>query len=183
MDKLEKIKTEYALFEEEGCICSQCVFTLLEQCHFKMMRSANEINKSIKQNNLDCKLQKAKSIVGQIFGFDISYDCILKDTECLDKQLSLAKGFDNYFVMLFGQLNDENYLEVSKLTQFTLDKYLNNYSNLESLRNVVKSSSSGTTYYDTDDSDVSEFDTFFEEEFSNILKKGKKGGKVIIKND
>lgn len=186
MDKLEKIKTEYALYEEDNSInTSSCaVYALLEHCHYEMMCSLKSSTKAIKKNNFDYRLEKTKSIVGQIFGYDISYDWILEDTECLEKQISLAKGFDNYFVRLCEQLDDENYLGVSRLAQFTLDKYLDNYSYLESLRNgVYLSLTSGITYYGKGDSDEEEYATFFEEEFSNIILKSVKSEKIKLKTE
>lgn len=185
MDKLEKVKTEYALFEEEKSInaSSESVYALLEHCHYEMVYSVKTATKAIKQNSFDYKLEKAKSVVGQIFGYDISCDWILEDSEYLAKQISLAKGFDNYFVRLCEQLDDENYLEVSRLTQFTLDKYLDNYSYLESLRNAVNLSSSGITYYGKGDSDYEEFATFFEEEFNKEILKADRSEKVKFKNE
>lgn len=186
MDKLEKIKTEYALYEEEKdiSVSSEAVYALLEHCHYEMMCSLKTATKAIKKNSFDYKLEKAKSVVGQIFGYDISYEWILEDSEYLERQVILAQGFDNYFVRLCAQLDDENYLEVSRLTQFTLDKYLANYSYLESLRNgVYLSFTSGITYYGKGDSDEEEYATFFEEEFINTILKNNKSEKIKLKTE
>ena len=53
MEKLEKIKTEYMLFEEEKTtgMSSECVNALLEYCRGEMDYSMKTSNNSIRRNN------------------------------------------------------------------------------------------------------------------------------------
>lgn len=173
MSKLEKIETEYMLFEEEKCLSSESVYALLEYYHYEMNYTVKMSLKAIRQNNLDYKIEKIKNVIGQFLGYEIFSDWLLEDNECLRRQIGLAESFDKYFIRLCEQLDDDNFLDISKLSQFTLDKYLSNYNYLESLRDGINMASSGIIYCGKGESDEEEFSVFFEEEFSNFKVKEK----------
>ena len=178
MEQLEKIKTQYMLMEEIPVKDISDVFGILGVYLNDVNESKRTASSSILRNNFDYKVGSIKRTVNEFLGYEEDFDYLIEDTEVLKQHILLAGSYEEKFLKLREKLNDDNFLVMSRLIQFTHDNYINNFNYLESVRDSIGFAAQGIEYYGVYEDDSEAFSVFFLEEFTNILSKGREKTKL-----
>lgn len=183
MKKYDKLKMEYLLFEDKKVDSLESVYAFLDHYHDEMEYSISSSKKAIIENKIDYNIEKIKGIFFDVFDIVNSYDWILEDIEFVKKQIVLAKDFDGYFSRLREQLSDDNFLEISRIAQFTYQKYISNFNYIESIRDSINMSAAGIFYCGIEEKDCDEFKMFFEDMLEDVLIKNNESSKTFVKKN
>lgn len=176
MDKLEKIKTEYMLFERDFRPASlEEAQSLIGSYIDDMKDSRIGLRKCALENTINKARDSFMNIIARIAGYDpLATACYDEDTEILHKHRVLIDKYDSFFKQMFGSLSDDNYDAITRLAQFTRDNYLENYNYLESLRDGIEIYyNNGIEMICPGSESQDEFGEFYREEYANIMNSGK----------
>lgn len=174
MDTLEKIKTEYMLYEPKNMPdnlegAKDFITVYIDD----MEESIIGVKESIRENSIDEVVARIKNVFYVAFGFvEEDTEWYGEDTEVLLKHRELAEKFGGFFSSMKDALTEDNFINICSLAQFTNENYLANYNYLESLRDAVEYSARGITFFGVGEDTQEEFEEFFTEEFLNITNKG-----------
>lgn len=177
MDKFEKIKTEYMLFEQENHPddledAKECVGVYIED----MDDSLVGIRKSMRENTFEIYFNGIRNFVNMILDYvPEDREWYIADNEVLERHRNLAISYRYMFGLIKESMNDDNYQELFRLAEFTHNSYMSNYQHLESIRDSIEYSTRGITYYGSGCDTMSEYVLFFNEELGRI-----KGEKKIV---
>lgn len=172
---VEKIKTEYMLFEPVDMPES------LDEVREYISKYIDEMNdtclsaeKSIRDNYFDEKITHFKNMFFRMFGYEEDdEEWFNDDSEILLRHGRLADIFNCFFINMRNVLTEDNFVQVYGFAQFTYNYYVENYNYLESLRDrVMYRAMKGINYYGVGEDTQVDFCEFFSEEFENIRNVG-----------
>lgn len=175
--ELEKIRTEYILFENE--IQPESLDNAKELIkYFK-----TEVDSFKDQGRLDvvknCAIHTLGEIENKVMAFlfaeleeNLSY--LDYDLGLAFNQIALCDNYSDYFSLMLVAVKEDNYIEISKLAQFLNSKFIQNYRHVESIRECIADRELGIITYPLGCEERASVDELFKEEFGNILNsKGK----------
>ena len=146
MKTLEKIEKEYKDFN----IKSDYINSIeeLEQFLFVGLFDADEevdIVKKYKKNNYK-RIRIGK--IYNLFSFNnkVMIEFFEEDNKILDEFIKLAEDYRDYFANAIESVNKDNYKEILKLTDFSIDYYNQNIAYLEGKRDSLEYLFKGIQY-------------------------------------
>lgn len=175
MDKLEKLKDEYMLYEVEVVPNNkEEVMKTIKLFIKDMNKSITCTYKAIRENYREEQFAKVRNVFLSALGYEEeSIECFSYDTNVLLQRSSLAETYKEYFSRMGTVVNEDNFGDIYKLTMYTYDSYEVNYEYLESLRDSISYMTSGITYYGVGEDTQKVFSKFFTETFASVVSKGK----------
>lgn len=170
LNKIEKIKTEYMLFEqvnhpEDFLDAKECVDVYIED----MDDSLVGIRKSMWGNNFEIYFNGIRNFINILLDYELEdREWYISDNSVLEKHRELAINYKYMFGLIKECMDDDNYQELFRLAEFTHDSYMSNYHYLESQRDSIEYSVRGISYYGGGCDTSLEYTMFFEEELGRI---------------
>ena len=171
MDKYERIKTEYMLFEadtlpEDFDDAKECLNVYIED----MDDSLKGIRRSVRENTFEICINGIRNFVNLILDYvPEEKEWYIADNEVLERHRVVAVRYREMFSLIKDSMTDSNYQELTKLAEFTHNSYMSNYHYLESVRDSIEYSARGITYYGGGDDTLSEYSMFFNETMARIV--------------
>lgn len=175
MDKLDKLKDEYMLYEVEAVPNNkEEVMKTIKLFIKDMNKSINCTFRAIRENYREEQFAKVRNIFLNALGYEEeSIECFSYDTNVLLQHRSLAETYKGYFSRMGSVVNDYNFEDIYKLTMYTYDSYEGNYEYLESLRDSISFMTSGISYCGVGEDTQEVFSKFFTDIFDSVVSKGK----------
>lgn len=173
MDKLEKLRDEYMLYEVEVVPNNkEEVIKTIKLFIKDMNKSMVCTYKAIRENYREEQFAKVRNVFFSALGYEEeNIECFSHDTNVLLQHRSLAGTYMEYFSKMRTVVSEDNFEDVYKLTMYTYDSYENNYEYLESLRDSISFMTSGITYYGKGEDTQEVFSKFFTETFDSVTSR------------
>lgn len=112
----------------------------------ELARSSKKVYRELLKNYI---AKKWKNLVRRLFASDENLDEILeKDADYILELLIHIADNSELFAEIQDSITDENYEEVIRLTEFAVQKYLEQFNYLQGKRKSLEASISGITYID-----------------------------------
>lgn len=178
MSSVEKIKTEYMLFETDG-VAEKEIATrvVLDVFTDDMDETISSSNRAMADNFKDEQVTKVKNFFLDLFGYEEeNLEQFDRDTGVVLRISCLAERYKDYFERMKSATDSDNFSEMYKLAFFTYQSFTSNYHYLESLRDGIRFATDGITYFGSGEDSQGEFAEFFEETFSKVI-----GSKKVYK--
>ena len=178
MSSVEKIKTEYMLFEADNMPDREIgTKVVLEVFSGDMDETISSSKTAITDNFKEEQLTKIKNFFLDLFGYEgENLEQFDRDTGIVLRICCLGERYKDYFERMKVATDSDNFGEMYKLAFFTYENFTSNYRYLESLRDGIRFAANGVTYFGTGEDSQGEFAEFFEETLPIVI-----GSKKVYK--
>ena len=171
MSSVERIKTEYMLFEADNMpdreIATRVVLDVFSDDMDETMKSSKT---AVSENFRDEQITKVKNFFLDLFGYEEeNLEQFDRDTGVVLRISCLGERYKDYFDRMKKATDSDNFSEMYKLAFFTYQSFTSNLHYLESLRDSIKFAVDGVTYYGNGEDSQGEFAEFFEEIFPMVV--------------
>lgn len=171
MSSVEKLKTEYMLFEADNMpdreIATKVVLDVFSD---DMDETISSSKTAVADNFKDEQVTKVKNFFLDLFGYEEeNLEQFDRDTGVVLRISCLAERYKDYFERMKSATDNDNFSEMYKLAFFTYQSFTSNYHYLESLRDSIRFAATGVTYFGSGEDSQGEFAEFFEETFPVVV--------------
>lgn len=167
---VEIIKSEYELYEKE-CL-GDFDFATMEVIDLgSVVASGVNAYADIHRNN-DAKTKISKTLGNYATGFGYRRSSYYEsDNQVVGRQLSTCESYIGCFNRLLNEIDDNNYLEIYRLANFTYGYYMADMASLEEERSFNKKKLEGIfSERDFESPNTADFVQFFEEAIATAVK-------------
>ncbi len=96
------------------------------------------------------------------------YEYFQLDYELMEEQYQLGRDYIEYFQLIQDRVDDSNYKELLRLSDFTLKHYLNNFNYIDDERDILSLYYKGINAMNKQEDTRIPFDTFFLEKIKEF---------------